>query len=89
VTGEPKPAAIAGLQPEGPALARDRELADAGWSRRFVGGPPRLAEIVELYRALGHEVRLENLLDEDLADSCSGCRVALSLFRIVYTRMEP
>jgi hypothetical protein len=78
-----------GLQPGGAALARDMELTADGWRRRFVGGPPRLEEMVELYQELGHDVRVEKLVDEDLADSCAGCRVALALFRIVYTRMKP
>jgi len=42
--------------------------------------------MVELYESLGHEVRLESLEDEDLEDHCAGCRLALTLFRIVYTR---
>jgi hypothetical protein len=79
----------AGLQLEGHALERDARLAEEGWRRRFVGGPPRLGEMADLYRQLGHEVRLEPLDDHDLADSCAGCRVALALFRIVYTRVKP
>lgn len=78
-----------GLQLIGPALERDLRLAAKGWKRRFVGGPPQLAETTELYRQLGHEVRIEPLVDEDLAETCAGCRVALALFSIVYTRMEP
>jgi hypothetical protein len=79
----------AGLNLEGCAQERDARLAEEGWRRRFTGGPPRLAEMVELYHQLGHEVRLEPLDDHDLADSCAGCRVALALFRIVYTRVKP
>jgi hypothetical protein len=78
--------ASAGLRLEGAALERDLRLAREGWRRRFVGGPPRLTELVELYASLGKEVHLEPLDDDDLADTCAGCRVALSLFRIVYTR---
>ena len=75
----------------GPAASRrvhqrDTELAADGWERRFVGSPPRLAEMVELYESLGHEVHLESLEDADLEDRCAGCRLALTLFRIVYTR---
>jgi hypothetical protein len=78
-----------GLRTRGGAVRRDLDLALEGWRRRFVGGPPRLEEMVGLYRELGHEVRVEELTDEDLADHCAGCRVALSLFRIVYTRLSP
>jgi hypothetical protein len=57
-----------------------------GWRRRFVGAPPRLDEMVALYKELGHDVRVEKLTGEDLADSCEGCQVALAFFRVVYTR---
>ena len=75
----------------GPATSRrvrerDGALAVDGWSRRFIGGPPRLGEMIELYESLGHEVRTEPLHDDDLESHCAGCAVALSLFRIVYTR---
>ena len=65
---------------------KDRELARSGWIRRFVGGPPRLGELRELYESLGHEVRLERLSPEELAEECRDCRLALELFRVVYTR---
>jgi hypothetical protein len=80
---------LPGFRLSGPALARDVRLAAEGWRRRFVGGPPQLADQVALYRELGHAVRVEALMDEDLSETCAGCRVALALFRIVYTRMEP
>lgn len=63
--------------------------AGDGWERRFVGGPPRLAEAVELYRSLGHEVRLEPVRSEELERHCRGCVLALELFRVVYTRRRP
>jgi hypothetical protein len=69
-----------------PSLGRDEELALGGWTRRFVGSPPRLEEVVQLYRELGLEVHLEPLTPEDLADECGDCRLALALFRAVYTR---
>lgn len=72
----------------GAALDRDLALAREGWRRRFVGAPPRLTEMVELYESLGHEVRLEPLLEEDLAATCAGCVVALTAFRVVYTRVR-
>ena len=65
---------------------REAELLDAGWTRRFVGSPPRLKEIVELYRSLGFAIHLERHAPEDLTGECDGCRLALSLFRVVYTR---
>jgi hypothetical protein len=65
---------------------KDQELARDGWIRRFVGGPPRLLEIREVYETLGHEVRLETLSPAELAEECGDCRLALELFRVVYTR---
>lgn len=78
----------------GPAASRrvaerDAALGAEGWTRRFIGAPPRLAEMVELYRGLGHQVHTEPLEDGDLAHECAGCTLALSLFRIVYTRSTP
>jgi hypothetical protein len=75
----------------GPAASRrvrerDAALAADGWHRRFIGSPPRLDELLALYRSLGHEVHTERLEDADLEDRCAGCALALSLFRVVYTR---
>ena len=42
--------------------------------------------MIDLYRELGHEVHTEPLEDGDLEHDCTGCTLALSLFRIVYTR---
>ncbi|MFQ5679476.1 MAG: hypothetical protein ACE5HP_08450 [Gemmatimonadota bacterium] len=67
---------------EGGASARRR----AGWTRRFLGAPPRLQEAVELYESLGLEVRLERPEPEDLAAECEECPAARSLFRVIYTR---
>lgn len=66
--------------------ARDRELAGAGWARRFSGAPPRVSEMGELYEALGWEVLLDELRPEELPDGCDDCRQALSTSRVLYTR---
>lgn len=65
---------------------RDAELAVEGWERRFIGAPPRLGEAVELYESLGLEVLSDPVTDEELADECAGCALALNLFRVLYTR---
>jgi hypothetical protein len=67
---------------------RDAELAREGWRRRFIGGGPRLDEIVQLYESLGHQVLLEPLTVEELAEECGDCRLALQLFRVIYTRTQ-
>jgi hypothetical protein len=66
--------------------ARDEELARQGWTRRFTGSPPRLAELKELYEATGQEVLLDDVLPGELARECEGCTLALSLFKVIYTR---
>ena len=65
---------------------RDAELAAEGWSRRYVGGPPKLREQVELYESLGQEVLQDPVSEEELADVCAGCALALTFFKVVYTR---
>lgn len=69
------------LRPSGEA-----GLARAGWTRRFVAGPPRLQEAVELYEALGYEVCLEPVSPAELGDECEACALAPALFRAIYTR---
>ncbi|MDH3733388.1 MAG: hypothetical protein OEU54_07620 [Gemmatimonadota bacterium] len=66
--------------------ARDEELEASGWLRRFTGSPPRLQEIRELYEGLGWEVHLDELSEDELPEGCGDCTLALSLFRVVYTR---
>ena len=65
---------------------RDGELAPEGWARRFTGSPPRLVELKELYETTGQEVLLDPVLPGELARECEGCTLALSLFRVIYTR---
>jgi hypothetical protein len=65
---------------------RDAQRESEGWERRFVSPPNRLFEHVELYNSLGYEVRLEPVPPEELEGECAGCLVALSLYRVVYTR---
>jgi len=78
------------VSPEGVQReARDAELASAGWMRRFVGAPPRLDEVTEIYEGLGLEVLLDDLSPAELRAECNGCVLALSLFRVVYTRPDP
>ena len=69
-----------------PRTRSEQELIADGWTRRFVGGPPRLQEMIELYKSLGYEVWLEPQELEEFRDECEDCLLALSLFRVVYTR---
>ena len=65
---------------------RDHELSNDGWVRRFTGSPPRLVEVKELYESTGQEVLLDEVLPGELAAECEGCTLALSLFKVIYTR---
>lgn len=67
-------------------VEKDGELARQGWIRRFVGAPPRLQEVRELYESLGLEVRFETLSPDELTEECGDCALALALFRVIYTR---
>ncbi|MFQ5856125.1 MAG: hypothetical protein ACE5LU_10820 [Anaerolineae bacterium] len=64
----------------------EEELLREGWTRRFVAAPVRLKEAVELYEAIGYEVHLEPLGPEELQAECGDCRLAVALFRVIYTR---
>lgn len=66
----------------------EAELLAEGWARKFVGGPPRLNEMVELYKSLGYEVWLEPQELSEFADECEDCMLALVFFRVVYTRAK-
>lgn len=61
-------------------------LAAAGWERRFMAAGPRIEESVALYRALGYEVWLARPSAAELREECGDCRMALELFRVLYTR---
>jgi len=72
---------------EAPTRTRsEAELIAEGWTRRFVAAPVRLKEAVELYESMGYEVHLEPLTPEELMAECEGCRLAVALFRVIYTR---
>ena len=52
---------------------REKELEKEEWVRQTTIGEPRLSEIVELYKSLGYEVRLEPVKVNDLDDACRRC----------------
>jgi hypothetical protein len=49
------------------------ELEKKGWIKRTTIGEPRLSEIVELYKSLGYEVRVEPVRLDELDDDCRRC----------------
>ena len=50
-----------------------KELKKEGWLKRTTIGEPRLSEIVELYKSLGYEVRIEPVTLEDMDNDCRRC----------------
>ena len=81
---DPETRPRAGLAELDPALAVD------GWERRFVADGHRAAEVVELYRQLGFEARLEPVHPSDIPDGCTDCQLVLLFqFKTVYTRRPP
>ena len=64
-------------------------LAREGWERRFMVAGERVEESAALYRRLGFAVRIERPAAAELREECGDCRLALTLFRVVYTRRQP
>ncbi|MBE0511991.1 hypothetical protein IBX38_02960 [Candidatus Bathyarchaeota archaeon] len=55
-------------------MAERKKLRDKeGWVKQTTIGEPRLSEIVELYRSLGYEVRLEPVKLDELDEECRRC----------------
>jgi hypothetical protein len=65
---------------------------DDDWLRRFVAGPERAAEAMELYRRAGFEVRAVPARPDDLEGfarplGCETCWLAQAFgFQVIYTR---
>jgi len=54
-------------------MVREKELEKGGWIKQTTIGEPRLGEIVELYKSLGYEVRLEPVKIDELDEECRKC----------------
>jgi hypothetical protein len=52
---------------------REKKLGKEGWIEQTTIGEPRLSEIVELYKSLGYEVRLEPVKLDELDEECRKC----------------
>ncbi len=69
------------------ALQGDPRLLAEGWERRFMTDGARAQEAVELYAALGYEVRAEPVHRDDVAEDCEECQLLMLLkFATIYTR---
>ena len=65
---------------------RQAQLLRAGWKRQSTYDEPRLSELLQTYRELGFEVRVEPFDPADQPD-CSECmRLAPGRFKTIYTR---
>ena len=67
----------------------DPKLEGEGWQRRFMADAERLAEYVELYTALGLEVKTEKVLPDEVSSECADCRLVICRqFVTIYTRQS-
>ncbi|MBM2813448.1 MAG: hypothetical protein HW421_210 [Ignavibacteria bacterium] len=66
----------------------NEEINKNVWEKRTVAEEPRLSELVELYRELGFEVRLDDYkLDPDCPDECTSCMMQTpEKYKVIYTR---
>ena len=66
--------------------SRHERLEKDGWVRRTTYDEPRLSELVESYKELGLEVRLEEP-DADDIEGCSACfKASAGKMKTIYTR---
>ena len=80
-----QPGAAAGTH-TGCDLPINAELAAQGWQWRCNSDERRGREIVENYRNLGFEVRLEPLNLDDLDENCGACAPLLQQISAIYVR---
>lgn len=67
--------------------SREQDLEAQGWVRRFAAAEPRLSEVVDLYKSLGFEVRLEPVVLESLEGECRECLVGWGeRYKTVWTK---
>jgi len=60
-----------------------------GWIKQTTIGEPRLSEIVELYKSLGYEVRLEPVKLDELDEECRRCyENEVNKIKTVYIRRK-
>jgi len=70
-------------------MTREEELKKEGWEKRFTIDEPRLSEMVDQYRQLGFEVRLEPV--DVSSEECTGCLTDPAFsdrYKTIYTRKK-
>ena len=68
-------------------MTREEELKKEGWEKRFTTDEPRLSEMVDQYRQLGFEVRLEPV--DISSEECTDCLTDPAFsdrYKTIYTR---
>ena len=69
-------------------LTRQEELTRQGWQRQATYDEPRLSEMVDMYREIGLQVRLESF-DPDEEPGCTNCMAKTpELYKTIYTRKK-
>ncbi len=98
-----RPPAPGGTQPlaeivRGEAIRADAEARirpdpvrlAVGWERRFVIETARAGDLVRLYEDTGHEVAVDPVPADALAEQCDGCRIVfMREYVSIYTRRRP
>jgi hypothetical protein len=68
----------------------DPRLTAEGWERRFTAMVSRVPEYVELYAAMGYEVRAEPIRPDEVDPDCGDCGLILNRIIVtIYTRKAP
>ena len=68
---------------------RVKEIQEEGWVKQTTIGEPRLNEIVQLYKSLGYEVRLETVKLDELGEECRRCYESeIGEVKTVYVRKK-
>lgn len=69
-------------------LPVDPALSEQGWEWRCNADGTKLRNVVDSYRELGFEVRLERLDLSDLSEDCAGCKGALAQASAVFVKKK-
>ncbi len=75
---------------DGFSVASDPKLLADGWIRRHVAAPDRAQESIDLYTALGFEVKAQPLTPADFGSACAQCAsIVCRSYVLIYTRSKP
>lgn len=74
---------------DGFSFASDPKLLAEGWKRRHVVDPARARESIELYTAMGFEVKAQQLTPADFGAACAQCAsIVCRSYVLIYTRSK-